>query len=264
MLRRATLIVVLIAYNLAPSLFAQSHARDEVQNIERSPDELTEMADEARAAKEFEEEEAILLDAYQRFPDNVYVLWRLTRSSVESGELADSRDEKRRHFFEAMQYGKQAIRADSTHHLGFIWLAVAEAAVASVEGVKAKVRLSWNIRQHAEKAIQLNPDFDSGYHILGRWHHEVAGIGGVKRALARVFVGELPEASYDEAIRLYRQAIEINDLIHHRFALVKSLIASGREAEARQELEAIIARPSEKRLDDKHKDDAQRMLAQLD
>ena len=229
-----------------------------------SPTALTEKADSVRDAKQFDEERAILLGAYRSYPDNVYVLWRLTRSSVEAGELADSRDEKRRHFFEAMQYGKQAIRADSTHHLGYIWLAIAEAAVASIEGVKAKVRLSWSIRQHAEKAIELNPEFDSGYHILARWHHEVAGIGGVKRALAKVFVGELPEASYDEAIRLYRKAIQINDLISHRLALVRSLAASGRTAEARQELEMIIGRPSEKRLDDKYREQAREMLAELD
>ena len=256
--------MLLLALVVSVPAFAQSPATGVTPSPEQSPDELTEMADEARAAKRFDEEESILLSAYRSFPDNVYVLWRLTRASVEAGELAEGRDDKRRRFFEAMQFGKQAIRADSTHHLGFIWLAVAEAAVASVEGVKAKVRLSWSIRQHAETAIRLNPDFDSGYHILGRWHYEVAGIGGFARALAKVFVGELPEASYDESIRLYRKAIEINDLIHHRFALVKALTASGRQAEARQELEQIIARPSEKRLDDKHKEDARRMLADLD
>jgi tetratricopeptide (TPR) repeat protein len=228
-----------------------------------SATQLTERADQAREAKQFTEEEAILLSAYRLYPDNVYVLWRLTRASVEFGELADSRGEKRKRFFEAMQYGKQAIRADSTHHLGYIWLAIAEAAIASVEGAKTKVRLSWSIREHAEKAIELNPDFDSGYHILARWHHEIAGIGGFKRALAEVFVGELPEASYDEAIRLYRQAIQINDLITHRLALVRSLVASGREEEARHELELILSLPSEKRLDDKYKDQARRMLEDL-
>ena len=86
----------------------------------------------------------------------------------------------------------------------------------------------------------------------------------MKRALAKVFVGELPEASYDEAIRLYRKAIQINDLISHRLALVRSLAASGRTAEARQELEMIIGRPSEKRLDDKYREQAREMLAELD
>jgi tetratricopeptide (TPR) repeat protein len=255
--------VVLLTFLLAIPAGGQSTSPANGQDVERSVDRLIESADAARDQNRYDEEEAILVEAFRSYPQNVYILWRLTRSSVEAGELSDQRDEKRRRFFEAMQYGKQAIRADSTHHLGFIWLAVAEAAVASVEGVRTKVRLSWDIRRHAEKAIELSPEFDSGYHILGRWHHEVAGIGGVKRALAKVFVGELPEASYDEAIRLYRKAIEINDLIHHRIALVKSLIASGREAEARRELELILNRPGEKRLDEKHKAEARRMLEEL-
>jgi tetratricopeptide (TPR) repeat protein len=263
-LPRKGLIAVLLTLLVSAAATAQSPGTDVVHDPVEPPDILTQRADEARAEGRFDEEESILLSAYRSYPDNVYVLWRLTRSSVEAGELAHGRDEKRQRFFEAMQFGKQAIRADSTHHLGFIWLAIAEAAVASVEGVKTKIRLSWNIRQHAERAIQLNPEFDSGYHILGRWHYEVAGIGGFKRALAKVFLGDLPEASYEESIRLYRRAIEINDLIHHRFALVKALNASGREDEARRELERIISRPSEKRLDDKHKEEARRMLAELD
>ena len=226
--------------------------------------DFNKMADDARNAGRYDEESAILIATNRAFPDDVHVLWRLTRSAVEAGELADSRDTRRRRFFEAMQYGKMAVRADSTHHLGYIWLAISEAAVASVEGIKTKVRLSWNIRQHAEKAISLNPDFDSGYHILARWHYEVAGIGGVKRALARAFVGELPEASYDESIRLYRQAIAINDLIHHRLALVQTYIRAGRVEEARRELNVIVDRPSEKRLDDKHIEEARKLLASLD
>lgn len=229
-----------------------------------SAEQLIQKAEDARDAKRFEEEYTLLRSAYRAEPDNVHVLWRLTRSSAEAGELTGSRDERRQRFFEAMQFGKQAIRADSTHHLGYIWLAIAEAAVASVEGLKTKVRLSWNIRQHAEKAIELNPEFDSGYHILARWHHEVAGIGGVKRTLAKVFLGELPEASYDEAIRLYKKAIEINDLIHHRLALVQTYMAAGEEEKAREELNIILSRPSEKRLDDRHKADARQLLAQLD
>ncbi len=259
-----TTVLALLTLWAVEGTFAQSGGILPGQKDKPPVDELIESADEARDAKRFDEELSVLETAYRAYPDDVHILWRLTRASVEFGELTDSKDDRRRRFFEALRYGNQAIRADSMHHLGFIWLAVAEAAVASVEGLKTKVRLSWNIREHAEKAIELNPDFDSGYHILARWHHEVAGIGGVKRTLAQVFLGDLPEASYDEAIRLYRQAIEINDLINHRLALVRTLIKSGRTIEARREIGIILARPSEKRLDDKHKAEARELLARLD
>ena len=41
--------------------------------------------------------------------------------------------------------------------------------------------------EHFEKAVALDPDYDWAHHVLGRWHYEVAELGGTKRLVVRLF-----------------------------------------------------------------------------
>ncbi|MFQ5570870.1 MAG: hypothetical protein ACE5G0_14415 [Rhodothermales bacterium] len=225
--------------------------------------EYIEKADSARAVRQFKEELTILNAATDVVPGNAPILWRLTRAYVEFGGVAEKKKDKRFYFQEAMESGQQAIAADSMDFLAYTWLAIAEGTLASVESKKAQVKLAWQIREHAERAITLNPDHDTAYHVLARWHHEVASIGGFRRTLAKLFIGSLPEASYEEAIEHYKHAIALVDLIHHRLELAKTYLKSKRQEEARVELEHILTMPNEKRLDYEFKDEARHLLEDL-
>ena len=130
-------------------------------------------------------------------------------------------------------------------------------------GFKERIRLSWRIRQHALRAIDLDSTHDVAYHVLARWHYEIASIGGLKRTLANLFFGDLPEASYEESVAYYKQAIERNDLIHHRLELVKVYVKMGEEQLAEEELEHLLIMENQKRLDPKFKDEAKLILAEL-
>jgi tetratricopeptide (TPR) repeat protein len=125
------------------------------------------------------------------------------------------------------------------------------------------VKLSWQVRNHALRATELDPEHDVPYHVLGRWHFEVASIGGLKRAMANLFFGKLPPASYEESIEFFKRAIEIKDLIHHRLELAKVYMKMDRIEEARATLEHALIMEGEKRLDDKFRSEAKDMLAQL-
>ena len=194
---------------------------------------------------------------------DVRVLWRLARAYVELGKLAFEKSQKKRFFTEAMTHGQAAIAADSMNYLAYTWLAISEGTLAGVVGFKQRIKLSWQVRDHALKAIELKPEHDEAYHVLARWHFEVASIGGLKRVLANLFFGKLPEASYEESMAYYRNAIERNDLIHHRLELVKVYLKTGMKDEAQAELEHILIMENERRLDAKFKEEAKRLLAEL-
>jgi tetratricopeptide (TPR) repeat protein len=221
-------------------------------------------ADSTRAEKLYEIELASLMSARAVDSTRVEVLWRLNRTFVELGEIATEKKQKRRFYEEAMRYGEAAISMDSTLAVAYTWLAIAEGTTASVVGFKRKVELSWKVRDHAQKSIELDPDNDVPYHVLARWNFVVASIGGLKRTMANLFFGKLPDASYEESIKNYQRAIEINDLIHHRLELAKVYIKLKRVDEARATLEHALILEGEKRLDDRYKSEARKMLAQLD
>jgi tetratricopeptide (TPR) repeat protein len=227
-------------------------------------DGFTARADSARAEKLYELELASLMSARAEDSTRVEVLWRLNRTFVELGEIATEKKQKRRFYEEAMRYGEAAIAADSTLAVAYTWLAIAEGTTASVVGFKQRVKLSWQVRDHALRATELDPDNDVPYHVLGRWTFEVASIGGLKRTMANLFFGKLPEATYEESIEYFKRAIEIHDLIHHRLELAKVYIKLGRVDEARATLEHALILEGEKRLDDRYKSEARKMLAQLE
>ena len=191
---------------------------------------------------------------------DVEVLWRLTRAYVELGQLASEKSQKRRFYEAAMQNGQAAIVADSQSCIAFTWLSIAEGTTATVVDFKQKVKLIWQIRDHALRAIQLDPESDVAYHVMARWHAEIASIGGLKRTMANLLYGDLPEASFHESVAYYQRAIALHDQIHHRLELAKVYLRMDDNVEAQEELKDVLAMQSERRLDDQYKAEAKRLL----
>jgi tetratricopeptide (TPR) repeat protein len=220
-------------------------------------------ADSARSEGSFDIELAALHHARAKDSTNVETLWRLTRAYVELGELASEKSQKRKFYAAGIGHGQAAIAADSESCIAFTWLSIAEGTTATVVGFKEQVRLAWQIREHALEAIQLDPESDIAYHVMARWHAEIASIGGLKRTMANLLFGDLPKASYEESIAYYRRAIELHDQIHHRLELAKVYLRMEDYIVAQRELEDVLAMRSERRLDDKYKDEARLLLAHL-
>lgn len=220
-------------------------------------------ADSAREEGQYDIELAKLNHALAADPNNVETLWRLTRTFVELGELATEKSQKRRFYQAAMGHGQAAVAADSESCIAFTWLSIAEGVTAARVGFKERVRLAWQIREHALKAIELDPTSDIAYHVMARWHAEIASIGGLKRTMANLFYGELPKASFEESIVYYQKAIALHDQVHHRLELAKVYLRMDQYDTAQKKLEYVLTMESEKRLDDKYKDEARLLLADL-
>lgn len=220
-------------------------------------------ADSARIMGLYDVELAALHFAGAVDSTDVRPQWKLARAYVELGELASEKPQKRKFYDAAMRHGQRAIANDSQSCIAFTWLAIAEGTTASVAEFKLKVKLAWLIRDHALKAIVLDPESDVAYHIMARWHAEIASIGGLKRAMANLLYGDLPEASYEESVAYYQKAIALHDQIHHRLELAKVYLRMDENVEAQEELKDALAMQSERRLDEKYKDEARLLLAHL-
>lgn len=231
--------------------------------MEGTPEQFVARADSARLEGQYEIELSALHHARAADSNHVETLWRLTRAYVELGELATEKSQKRKFYEAAMAHGQSAIAADTESCIAYTWLSIAEGTTAAVVGFKERVKLAWSIREHALKAIELDPESDIAYHVMARWHAEIASIGGLKRAMANLLYGDLPEASFEESIAYYQKAIELHDQVHHRLELAKVYLRMDEYVTAQQKLEDVLAMSSERRLDDKYKDEARLLLAHL-
>jgi len=142
----------------------------------------------------------------------------------------------------AIAYSERAIKLapkESDPHLA---LAICLGKVSPLVGNKEGIEASHKIKSEAETAIKLNPKDDFACHLLGRWHQELAQIGGMTRAVAMIVYGALPNASYDEAVKYFQKAIALdpNRLIHY-VELGRTYALMGRKAEAKQFIEKGLA-----------------------
>ena len=54
------------------------------------------------------------------------------------------------------------------------------------------------IRDHAKRALELQPEIAGPHMVLGRWSIEVATIGKIARLAAKAFFGTPPTATLEE------------------------------------------------------------------
>jgi tetratricopeptide (TPR) repeat protein len=190
--------------------------------------------------------------------------WKLARALVDKGTLTKDRSEQKKLYLEAEQLAREAVQLDPKHSKGHAYLAIALGKRALFEGGKRKVELSDEVTAEAKKALELNPQEDLAYHVLGIWNREVAELNWVLRAFAELLYGKLPEASLDTAISNLRRAGDLApDAIPHQVELGITLADARKWAEAKAALNHALSMPKAWVTDDYYKDLAKRTLERV-
>ncbi|HNR67288.1 MAG TPA: tetratricopeptide repeat protein [bacterium] len=199
--------------------------------------------------------------------NNCEALWKASRSHVIVGEL-EGKAAQETHYPKAEKLARRAAVLCPENVDTQLNLAIAVGRLAILRGGKTKVELSKEVKERAEKAIQLNPQEDIAYHVLARWNREVAILSGVKKALAKIIYGGLPPASREKAVELFQQAIAIdpNYIIHH-YELGLTYETLGKWAEAKsayeQALHLTAVSPRDKKYQAEAKQQLERVMKKL-
>jgi tetratricopeptide (TPR) repeat protein len=136
--------------------------------------------------------------------------------------------------------------------------------MAVFEGSKAKVRLCTVIKQELLRAIELNPEDDIAFSILGSFYRILGGVGWFERQVAAVFLGKLPEGGYEESERVFKQAIALAPgIIRHHFELGLLYQDMGRDEEALGEFTLVLSLPRLLSSDTKRQLSAARLTLEL-
>uniref|UniRef100_A0A1B6DGK8 Regulator of microtubule dynamics protein 1 n=1 Tax=Clastoptera arizonana TaxID=38151 RepID=A0A1B6DGK8_9HEMI len=143
---------------------------------------------------------------------NANILWRLSKicHSVATEYESQGNDSKKEEYiFKGVGYGKEAIEFDSNCSNSHKWYAICVGARGQFQGLKEKIQDGYVFKKHVEIAIQINSEDPTLHHLLGRFKYEVATLSWIERRVAKMF-GEIPEASFDEAIASLMKAEELN------------------------------------------------------
>lgn len=198
------------------------------------------------------------------YPGRIEVLWRLVYTYADLGKATEDDEQRARYYEQGLEVAKAGLAADSTSAWAHLSMAVAEGRVALDAGTGERIRRSRAVKRHVDRAIALDSTLDGAFHVRGRWNREVADLGFFKRAIVKTVYGGLPEASFEQAVRDFKTAIELHDEIFHHLELGKTYLKLDREDAARAEFQTVLDMPLVDPFDPRYKKEARELLADLD
>ncbi len=138
----------------------------------------------------------------------------------------------------SLEYSRKAVAANPKSSDSHLAVALSLGKNTEFMGNKEKLQASREMKSEADTALRLNPKSDYAHHLIGRWHQEMAGIGGGTRLLAKVVYGGIPKGSYEEALKAFDTARKLRkDRLIHQIEYGRTLAMMGRDAEARTEIQ---------------------------
>lgn len=215
--------------------------------------------DTTRALKAF-------LAADRAKPDDPFILQKIARqysdSVVDLPERAE--DERKRRAELALGYAQRAVTLNPNSAENMLSLAVCHGTLAIYSDTRTKIRFSRLVKEEAERALALDPNYDWAHHVLGRWHYEVSNLGVATRFFVRLIYGGLPNASSKTAVAHLERAVALApQTCPHHLELGFAYWATGRHADARAAIEHGLALPSVGKHDEAAKARARRILPYL-
>jgi tetratricopeptide (TPR) repeat protein len=204
------------------------------------------------------------LPAEKLDPKNAHLLVRIARQYRHLMSEATKREEKVQFATTAVEYSQRAVALAPNDPETQLALAISQGKLLPFQSNKEQFTNSAVVKTAVDKAIALDPKNDLSWHVLGRWYLNFAEVSAVKRALAKVVYGKLPAATYDDAVRCFEKAIELNpNRLMHYIELGRTCADMGRAEEARKFINHGLAMPNTEKDDPETKERGRQILAKL-
>ena len=217
--------------------------------------------------QKFQANEALplYLAAEKLEPQNCHVLVRIARQYRYLMTDASSKDEKLRLGNLALSYSERAAAAGPKDCDAQLATAITLGKMLPYMPAKQQISATPKIKASAERALELDPDNDTAWHILGRWNRVLADVSIAKRYVANMlFMGKLPKGSNEEAERDMKKAIALNPKrLMHYIELGRIYAQMGRKDDARQYINKGLSMPDAEKDDPETKQRGRETLQKL-
>jgi tetratricopeptide (TPR) repeat protein len=235
--RRKTVTALLAAFFV---MLSQPICGETVKN-----DKL-DAADDAFSSMHYEKADSLYHTLVKAGDQSPALYWKLARLNISMAEaIPPGEREKRMPFYnDAVKFARKAVQIDSTNASAHTWLAAALAVKADKIGSKEKLNRAAEIKRELDKALELNPNDDIAWSLLGSYNFEASKIGWFSRFMGGTFVGKMPKGTREEAENDFKKAISLNPrVIRHYHELALLYIEDGRKQEALNTLRMAETRP---------------------
>ncbi|KAM7075358.1 regulator of microtubule dynamics protein 1 isoform 1-T1 [Molossus nigricans] len=143
--------------------------------------------------------------------EDAELLWRLARASRDLAQLRGATGEERRALvYEALECARRALERTQASSAAHKWYAICISDVGDYEGIKAKIANAYVIKEHFEKAIELNPKDATSIHLMGIWCYTFAEMPWYQRRIANMLFAAPPSSTYEEALGYFQRAEQVD------------------------------------------------------
>jgi tetratricopeptide (TPR) repeat protein len=198
-------------------------------------------------------------------PGNAGVLWRLARAYVCMGEVLEVAADRAPLFKRAEDYARRSISLDSMTAEGHTWLAGALGYLALDADIRDQVRLSRELLDETTRALRIDPRADGALSIRGSFYRALGNVGWLKRQLAGVFLGNIPDGGFPEAEAALLQAVTLApEIMRHHYELGVLYLDWERPEDARRSLKQAASLQIRTAIDRPRKEKALRLLSEIE
>ena len=170
------------------------------------------------------------------YPNDAELLWRKANAHYEVADQTNDISIHKTHFYPGFEAAKKAIVLDPNSARANHWYAVLIGEIGLLEGTEQKIINSYDVEKYALKAIELDPNYDGTYHVMGRWHYEISSLSWFERKIAGWIYETPPEGSFQKAVEYFTKAISVDyEYIRHHVWLGKTYLELDEKNRAKNE-----------------------------
>ena len=182
---------------------------------------------------EFDKAQASLEQLYNKYPENTDVLLRLSITHHYLSESALNKSLDKKNALKAFEYIEKAFNIEPDNPDILKWYVITLGKTVEEDTIRNQIEQSKNIQSIALKVIDLLPNDEFCYSIMGQWHYKLADLGRASRRLASILFSEPPKGSFEEAQYFFEKSLEYNsDYIGTYYWLGKTYLKLNKEQKA--------------------------------
>ena len=159
---------------------------------------------------EFDKAQASLEQLYNKYPENTDVLLRLSITHHYLSESALKKSLDKKNALKAFEYIEKALNIEPDNPDILKWYVITLGKTVEEDTIRNQIEQSKNIKNIALKVIDLLPDDEFCYSIMGQWHYKLADLGRASRRIASILFSEPPKGSFEEAQYFFEKSLERN------------------------------------------------------
>lgn len=194
-------------------------------------------------------------------PSNLAILCKCSELCTYIGGREKDKLKKADYFKAGKTYATAALKINPNSSEANVVMAMAIGRLTLIASGKEKIASVNDIKLYAEKAIRLDPANFKAYHVLGKWNYEISNLNFLERTLAKLFYGDVPKASLQDAIANYEKARSLNPgYILNYLELAKAYYRNDEKKKAVSLLTVMMTLPNHVFDDTRIKTEGNRLL----